>query len=69
MTINEGIWEGLINENKIAVHYEKFLKPSVNKEDLENHKNPENYDGKGRSIMGRLKEACDSGVVVFADYN
>ena len=58
----------LISNGIVAVHYTDRLKKGVNSEDLENHKDPENYEDNVKPVMKRFKRFCDEGVIVFADY-
>ena len=63
------VYQKLISEGIVAVHYTDYLKGGVNSEDLENHKDPENYEGTARKVLKRLERFCREGVVVFADYS
>ena len=62
------VYTKLISNGIVAVHYTDRLKKGVNSEDLENHKDPENYEDNVKPVMKRFKRFCDEGVIVFADY-
>jgi len=63
------VYQKLIAEGIIAVHYGGDLKEGVDPEILENHEDPNNYERPGRDAIARLKDYCTKGAVVFADYS
>lgn len=63
------VYRKLIFDGIAAVHYTDVLKKGVDSENLENHKNPENFEGKAKGVLKRLEYFCNKGVIVFADYS
>lgn len=64
------LYQKLISDGIVAVHYGESLKKGVDAGNLKNHEDPQNYeDGIARKVMNRLKRYCEDGVVVFADYS
>lgn len=70
MDTTVSVYQELISNGLIAVHYGERLKRDVDSKNLKNHENPENYEDKyARYVLNRLSYYCETGAIVFADYS
>lgn len=63
------LYSKLIHDGIVAVHYTERLKEGVDSANLENHEDPENFEGNAKNVLIRLNQHCRNGVIVFADYS
>jgi hypothetical protein len=65
----EQIYNKLISDGLVAVHYGTELKKGIDKNDPRNRENPENFKGNAGRVLSRFKQCCNEGAIVFADYS
>ena len=59
----------IVLDGIVAVHYTEKLRRNVDREILDNHRNPENFEGSAQGVLKRFNRYCVDGAVVFADYS
>jgi hypothetical protein len=69
MDSTEQVYNKLISEGLIAVHYGEELKENIDATNPKNRENPENFKDNARRVLTRFKECCREGAIVFADYS